>query len=101
MVEGPTVVGLTLAAEEVARHTSRQNARRIFHPERSIEAGTGAFETTYGAPDRYQAEGGGYVAMNYRNDGPGRGTVAVLAEGPINRGEWGTLFNRQYSIQYA
>lgn len=101
MVEGPTVVGLTLAAEEVARRTSRDTARQVFHPSRAIARGTGVFETNYGTPDQYESVGGARVTMNYRNDGPGRGTVAVFAEGPINPNEWGTLFSRQYSLRFA
>ncbi|HEY0154430.1 MAG TPA: twin-arginine translocation signal domain-containing protein [Longimicrobium sp.] len=101
MVEGPTVVGLTLAAEEVARRTSRETARQLFHPTRAIERGTGTFETNYATPDQYESAGGARVTMNYRNDGPGRGTVAVFAEGPINPNEWGNLFNRQYSLRFA
>jgi hypothetical protein len=101
LVEGPTVIGLTWAAEEMARRTSSQNARSVFHPSRSITRGLGTFQTSYAQPDAFQTVGGGRVAMNYRNDGPGRGTVAVLAEGPINRTEWGTLFDRQYSFRYS
>ncbi|HYR07992.1 MAG TPA: hypothetical protein VEQ60_09495 [Longimicrobium sp.] len=101
MIEGPTVVGLTLAAEEIARNSGSQRARQILYPTRTISRGQGVFEGDYATPDVYETEGGGRLAMNYRNAGPGRGSIAVFAEGPVNRNEWGTLFSQQYSVNYA
>jgi hypothetical protein len=101
MIEGPTVVGLALAAEEIAQNRGSGRARQVLYPTRTISRGQGVFAADYTSPDIYETEGGGRLAMNYRNAGPGRGSIAVFAEGPVNANEWGTLFTQQYSVTYA
>ncbi|HYR07993.1 MAG TPA: hypothetical protein VEQ60_09500 [Longimicrobium sp.] len=101
ILSSPTVVGLALAAEEIKRSTGSERARQVLYPVRTLSRGTGSFEADYHTPDVHDTAGGGRVTVSYRNIGPGRGTVAVLAEGPVDARDWTTLFHMQYSITYA
>lgn len=96
LIEGPTLYGISMAAQDISRRLSPEVARQVFLPRNVARRGTGAWNISYSSPDIYQTDAGA-VAANYVTDGNGRGHVAVEA-----RNERGLLIGGgNYPLTYT
>ena len=95
MVEGPTVMGLGLAADEIALEASPQLARQLVLPVENVSRAMGGFQKPYNQPDIFRTSNGGETTVNYDTTGPGTGSVAVT-----HRSGEGLTYDRKFDIEY-
>jgi hypothetical protein len=97
MVEGPSVVGLALAAERIAQKRSKDDANAVLLPQVALQRSVGTFQTGYSQPDRYTTKVG-TVDIGYQSNGKGEGTVNVRA---IRSNPNQVLLDENYDITYT
>lgn len=96
MIEGPSMLGLALAATAYANLRGHQATAEAFLPVQLLRHSIGNFKNGYSEPDLYRTARGS-VWMNYSSHGDGTGTVRVVGDSINPRG---TLWDQKYDITY-
>jgi len=96
MIEGPSVVALALASEDVRKDLDATTARSYLLPQQRTLSGNGTFESGYTQPDLFLTEAG-TVRIDYRRTSRQRGRAYVQ----IVRGDTReVVFEKSYDIRY-
>jgi hypothetical protein len=94
----PTMLGLERAAGQLrSQGYSGPEAAQCLVPDRQNSASFGVFQTSYSQPDRYVAEDGTNVYVNYERTSQNDGRVRFAAWKDVNN----PLVNAYYPIQLA
>lgn len=97
MIEGPTVIALARASEDIRKDVDAPTAVAYLMPRQRLSSSEGSFESGYVQPDVYITEAG-TVKIDYDRTSRGRGRAHVT----VVRGETReVVFDKKYDIRYV
>ena len=102
LLEGPSLIGMTKAAEDIRSQYSASVVRKALYPVEEINPGRGTFQTGYETPARFLTSDNNCVTIDYQNISPWEGRVEVTVESESDSGSgMKEIFYDVYSVGYA
>lgn len=100
LLEGPSLIGMTKAAEEIRNKYSASIAKKVLYPVEEINPGQGTFQTGYETPARFLTSDDNCVTIDYQNISPRQGKIEVTVESPEGGG-MKEIFHDIYDVGYV
>lgn len=92
MLEGPSILGMAWATEEIIETDSESKARELIYPVKDIHHSKGDLEQGYSRPTKYTNRSGGITEIDYNKTGRNDGVILVDAQGP------GLTYKKEFTI---
>ena len=92
MFEGPSILGMAWATEEIVAVDSKNKARELLYPVKDIHHSKGDLEQGYSRPTKYTNRSGGVTEIDYNKTGKNSGVILVDAQGP------GLKYNKEFTV---